>query len=162
MSTATPPPAAVTFDHPPADEELQFLVDPDKAPPYLRPEDDGTTLTVSPKPFSMWFFQLIIWPVAAVITTAVGWEDIAAAQNPALRGLIFAVAIFAPMAVGFPLLVSAIVHHRMRADPFFVLDRAAGTLTLLRAGVTLRRGDVVEFTEDEVVAAERPEEATRS
>lgn len=26
----------------------------------------------------------------------------------------------------------------------------------------LRRGDVVEFTEDEVVAAERPEEATRS
>lgn len=137
-----------TFETLPSDEELQSFADPEGTPPYVRLQDDGTTLRGWPRPFPMWFVWVCLLVPAAAMDLGLAWEW-PRNPDPLFRGMaIFTAVVWAPLAViGGRLLIGAILKAQVRPDVFFILDRAAGTLTLPRVGVTLRRGDVVELVE---------------
>jgi hypothetical protein len=76
------------------------------------------------------------------------WENPFASPDPLTRvmGFFFAAAIPAS-AIPCWLVFRWVTRAQVRPDDFFVLDRAAGTLTLPRAGVTLRRDELIELVE---------------
>lgn len=139
-----------TYDRPPADEELQSLVDPVKAPHYLRLEDDGTTLTARPLSM-MWFFWLCMLPVVAVAAGSMLFSDTMSVRDPDWRMRLvawFVLLFWLPASVVVcRVIFGLILDAPLTRGPFFALDRAAGTLTLLRTGVVLRPGDVAELVE---------------
>jgi hypothetical protein len=134
----------------PSDEELRTLVDPERAPPYLTLDDDGTILTARPRPWPVALYwasmslPLLGWSAALVWK----WDELLGSPHPFERAFsavmtigMLAAAVLGRVAFGW------LARRHTRTDPFFILDRAAGTLTLLRAGVTVRRGDVEEVIE---------------
>jgi hypothetical protein len=138
----------VAFENPPTDEELRTFADPQGASFSVRLDDDGTTLTARPKPFPMWFaWGSLLLPTIAVYVGLV-YEDGFNHPDPLFRLFWSVTAIGTPpWVVVFGLFVRWMFRSQIRHDDFFTLDRAAGTLTLPRAGVVLRRGEVVELVE---------------
>lgn len=138
------------FNRLPNDAELQTLVDPVGAPPYLTLVDDGVTLTARPRawPAALYWASMSVPVVSWCVALVWKWDELLDSEDAFSRGC--AAAMTAGMAVapaagwfGFRWLN----RHTVRADEFFTLHRAAGTLTLPRVGVTLRRGEVVEVVE---------------
>ena len=137
-----------TFDMPPADEDLRALADPDGASVYVRLDDDGTTLTGRPKGIPMWFVWVCLLVPAGIFVGALVWMNPFADPDPLTRAWGFLAALAIPVVlVGGPLVFARLNRLEGRRGDFFVFDRAAGSLTLPRAGVTLRRGDVAELVE---------------
>lgn len=138
----------VTFTTPPTDEELRSFADPQGASEYVHVEDIGTTLTARPRPVPMWFvWGSLLLPTLAVYTGLV-YEDGLNDPDPVFRLFWHVMAFGTPLlVVVFGLILGWLFRSRIRHDDFFTLDRAAGTLTLPRAGVTLRGEQVVELVE---------------
>lgn len=138
----------VAFEKPPTDEELRSFADPEGTPPYVRLDDDGTTLTARPQPIPSWFIATCLLVPTAVAVGALIWENPFDDPDPLVRlmGFLFAAAIPLTVIPGW-FVVRWITRVGVRQDDFFVLDRAAGTLALPRAGVTLRRDELVELVE---------------
>jgi len=138
----------VTFDKPPTDKELQPFVDPQGTPPYVGLEDDGTSLTGRPKPFPMWFvWGSLLLPGISVYVGLV-YEDGFHHPDPLFQLFWWFMAIATPPgSIVFGLFLRSVFNGEIRHDDFFILDRAAGTLTLPRVGVILSKGDVVELVE---------------
>lgn len=138
------------FDRSPSNAQLQTLVDPEGAPPCLTLTDDGTTLSARPRPWPMAVYwagvslPVVGWCVALVWK----WDDLLGSQDGHRR-------VHAAVMTGGMLVVAVggwfgfqmLNRQGIRADRFFVIDRAGCTLTLPRVGVTLRRGDVTEVVE---------------
>ena len=137
-------------DRPPADTELQSLVAPSGAPPYLTLADDGTTLAARPRPWpaALYWASMSLplggWGVALVWK----WADLLGSPDPLFRGAAILMTVLMPLvtAVGW-FGFQWLNRHTIRMDDFFTLDRAAGTLALPRVGVILRRGEVAEIVE---------------
>jgi hypothetical protein len=145
------PAVGITFDRPTTDEELQSLVDPEGHPPYLRLEDDGTTLTARPRPIPPGCVWGWLGLTAAGMYLMMWWFGALPLRGPAPLGdglTPFLVLFFLPASC---LACGAIANwafaRPLGRGPFFTLDRAAGTLTLLRTGAVLRPGDVAELVE---------------
>jgi hypothetical protein len=137
-----------TFETLPTDEELQSFADPDGTPPYVWLEDDGTILTAKPRPLPAWFIWGSLLLPAAAAYAGIIWQSPFKDPEPLWRFLWGLFALMIPVAViSTGLLVRWLTRRHVRLDVFFILDRAAGTLTLPRVGLTLRRGDVVELVE---------------
>jgi hypothetical protein len=138
----------VTFDTRPTDEQLRSFADPQGAAPSARLDDDGTTLTARPSSIPRGFFWVCLLVPEAICVGALVWRNPFAAPDPVERllGYLFACAIPASIVLT-RIVFGLLIRHDARLGDFFVLDRAAGTLNLLRAGVTLRREDVVELVE---------------
>ena len=135
----------VTFEKPPTDEELRSFVDPQGTPPYVRLEDDGTTLTARPKSFPMWFVWVCLLVPATGMYAALAWEW-SRNNDPLFRVMAITTVLFVPVAViGSRFLIGAVLKEQVRHDDFFTLDGVGrARCTLPRAGVTFRREDVVE------------------
>jgi hypothetical protein len=140
----------VMLDRSPTDAELQTLVAPEGAPPYLTLKDDGTTLAAqpSPRPAALYWASMSLPAVGWIIALVGKWDELLG--SPDVYSRLFSAIMTAGMVVvpvigwfGFQWLN----RHSIREDEFFVLDRVAGTLRLPRAGVILRRGDVAEVIE---------------
>lgn len=138
----------VAFETPPTDEELRSFADPGGASPYVRLDDDGTTLTARPKPFPMWFVWVCLLVPAAVAYATLVWAWVHI-NHPLCHIIVIGIAVFwIPGAlVTTRIIIGGVLQAQIRHDDFFTLDREAGTLTLPRAGVVLRRREVVELVE---------------
>ena len=138
------------FDRPPTDAELQTLADPAGAPPYLTLVDDGTTLTARPRawPAALYWASMSVPVVSWCVALVWKWGELFGSEDAASRGcaaVMSAGMLVVPAAGWFGFQWHN--RHTIRADEFFSLDRVAGTLTLPRAGVSLRRGEVVQVVE---------------
>jgi hypothetical protein len=138
----------VVFEKPPTDEELRSFADPHGASMYVRLDDEGTTLTGRPRWLPMWFVWACLLAPAAVGIGALIWENPFRDPDPLIRlyFVLFAAAIPVSVILG-RILFGLLIRRETDRGVFFVLDRAAGTLTLPRAGVVLRPGEVVELAE---------------
>lgn len=138
------------LSRPPTDAELQTLVDPERAPPYLTLTDDGTVLTARPRawPGALYWASVGVPVVSWCVALVWEWDELLGSDDVVSRG--HAAVMTAGMLVG-PVVgwfgFQWLNRHTVRADEFFVLDRAGGTLTLPREGVVLQHGEVVEVVE---------------
>lgn len=138
------------FDRPPTDAELQTLADPAGAPPYLTLVDDGTTLTARPRawPAALYWASMSVPVVSWCVALVWKWGELFGSEELSNRGT---AAVMTAGVLVFPVFGYHLFEwhnrHAIRADEFFSLDRVAGTLMLPRAGVSLRRGEVVEVVE---------------
>src|SRR5262249_8969970 len=96
----------------------------------------------------MWFVWACLLIPAAVAVGSLVWMNPFADPDPLVRlwGSLAAVAIPVTV-VSCRLGIGWLIRVTMRPDDFFTLDRAAGTLALPRAGVVLRRDELVELVE---------------
>ena len=138
------------LSRPPTDAELQTLVDPERAPPYLTINDDGTKLTARPRawPAAIYWASMSVPVVSWCVALVWKWGELFGSEELSDRGTaaVMTAGVLVLPVFGYHLFEW---HNRntIRADEFFSLDRVAGTLTLPRAGLSLRRGEVVEVIE---------------